>query len=173
MCIRDSLNIVTKYIIERKLIPLSWYDVSGEILFENEFGGIASAFNVDLCIKAEKIEKINGRNFEPKILAFDIETDEIEIGKGEILMISLVTKNFKKVLTWKKNYSKLDYVECFDDECEMIEKFADYVKKLEPDILAGYFSDAFDLPYLRIRACLLYTSPSPRDRTRSRMPSSA
>ena len=24
-----------------------------------------------------------------------------------------------------------------------------------------------------IRACLLYTSPSPRDRTRSRMPSSA
>ena len=27
--------------------------------------------------------------------------------------------------------------------------------------------------YRRIRACLLYTSPSPRDRTRSRMPSSA
>ena len=26
---------------------------------------------------------------------------------------------------------------------------------------------------LRIMACLLYTSPSPRDRTRSRMPSSA
>ena len=25
----------------------------------------------------------------------------------------------------------------------------------------------------KIRACLLYTSPSPRDRTRSRMPSSA
>ena len=30
------------------------------------------------------------------------------------------------------------------------------------DALVGYF-----------RACLLYTSPSPRDRTRSRMPSSA
>ena len=27
--------------------------------------------------------------------------------------------------------------------------------------------------YKRILACLLYTSPSPRDRTRSRMPSSA
>ena len=26
---------------------------------------------------------------------------------------------------------------------------------------------------LQLRACLLYTSPSPRDRTRSRMPSSA
>ena len=27
--------------------------------------------------------------------------------------------------------------------------------------------------YLEVIACLLYTSPSPRDRTRSRMPSSA
>ena len=30
----------------------------------------------------------------------------------------------------------------------------------------------FDFPVLR-KVCLLYTSPSPRDRTRSRMPSSA
>ena len=29
------------------------------------------------------------------------------------------------------------------------------------------------LPYHELNACLLYTSPSPRDRTRSRMPSSA
>ena len=29
------------------------------------------------------------------------------------------------------------------------------------------------LPVLNAKACLLYTSPSPRDRTRSRMPSSA
>ena len=30
-----------------------------------------------------------------------------------------------------------------------------------------------DLTFAQIIACLLYTSPSPRDRTRSRMPSSA
>ena len=30
-----------------------------------------------------------------------------------------------------------------------------------------------DLPTARNLSCLLYTSPSPRDRTRSRMPSSA
>ena len=29
------------------------------------------------------------------------------------------------------------------------------------------------LPTINLNACLLYTSPSPRDRTRSRMPSSA
>ena len=31
----------------------------------------------------------------------------------------------------------------------------------------------FDTVELPIEACLLYTSPSPRDRTRTRMPSSA
>ena len=31
----------------------------------------------------------------------------------------------------------------------------------------------YDLETTRLRICLLYTSPSPRDRTRSRMPSSA
>ena len=30
-----------------------------------------------------------------------------------------------------------------------------------------------DLPTEEVEVCLLYTSPSPRDRTRSRMPSSA
>ena len=29
------------------------------------------------------------------------------------------------------------------------------------------------IPYIETHSCLLYTSPSPRDRTRSRMPSSA
>ena len=38
--------------------------------------------------------------------------------------------------------------------------------KYSIDIITGYDSD-------RLWFCLLYTSPSPRDRTRSRMPSSA
>ena len=46
------------------------------------------------------------------------------------------------------------------------------------DSLLGLVPEAFrDQPELEnrddIKACLLYTSPSPRDRTRSRMPSSA
>ena len=38
----------------------------------------------------------------------------------------------------------------------------------------GDLTGAYQLAYDALRkACLLYTSPSPRDRTRSRMPSSA
>jgi DNA polymerase I/DNA polymerase-2 len=85
-------------------------------------------------------------------MAYDIETDELEIGKGEILMISLFSGNFKKVLTWKKSPAKPDYVEYCRDEADMLEKFAGHVKKESPDLLVGYFSDGFDLPYLRARA---------------------
>jgi len=40
-------------------------------------------------------------------------------------------------------------------------------------VAAGYPAEFNDLDYPVGIACLLYTSPSPRDRTRSRMPSSA
>ena len=44
------------------------------------------------------------------------------------------------------------------------------VKKKVLNCMCGAFSDKwFDVS----KSCLLYTSPSPRDRTRSRMPSSA
>jgi len=35
------------------------------------------------------------------------------------------------------------------------------------------YADKYEMGYDQALACLLYTSPSPRDRTRSRMPSSA
>ena len=52
------------------------------------------------------------------------------------------------------------------------------VRKLSPggyEVIAGFAgstADAFTL-LERLEACLLYTSPSPRDRSLSRMPSSA
>ncbi len=148
-----DLGYITKYIIERKLKPLQWCKIQGKILNNSQkFGFLDANLNVDLVLEAEKISETAQKNFSPKILAYDIETDELEIGKGEILMISLVGENFKKVLTWKKYQTKLNYVECFKDEAEMLESFVKYVKEYSPDILTGYFSDGFDLPYLRARA---------------------
>ena len=142
-----DLPLITKYIITKKLEPLTWHKISGEIT--EEFG--INNLDVDLCLKAEKIEKLDKQDFNPKILAFDIEADEFEIGKGEILMISLASENFKKVLTWKCKTNH-DFVECYKDEASMLEAFVNYVRKLKPDLLAGYFSDGFDMPYLRARA---------------------
>jgi DNA polymerase I len=150
-----DLGFVTHYIIERKLRPLQWYEVSAKFLTEDDFGGVCKNLDVGLCIKAEEIREIEKKDFSPKVLAYDIETDDFRIGKGEILMISLVDDDFRKVITWKKNPGKnvkQDFVEYVDSEEELLEKFVKYVKKLSPDFLVGYFSDGFDLPYLRARA---------------------
>ena len=44
---------------------------------------------------------------------------------------------------------------------------------IDPDFVIELMSPTDDRDELRRKICLLYTSPSPRDRTRSRMPSSA
>ena len=148
-----DLGFITHYIIEKKLIPLNWHEVEGEVLNNSqEFGGIDSGLDVDLCLKLEEFKELEKRDFSPKVLAYDIECDDFKIGAGEILMVSLVSDNFKKVLTWKKIASKQNYVEVVKDEKELLEKFVEYVRKISPDFLVGYFSDGFDLPYLRSRA---------------------
>ena len=70
-----------------------------------------------------------------------------------------------KILT--KEYNSF-YEEVFD----VIKPYKKccYIVNYTRDVVAFVMND---LPRVQISPCLLYTSPSPRDRTRSRMPSSA
>ncbi len=149
-----DLGYVTHYINESKLNPLTWHEVEGEILNNSEeYGGIDMALDVELCIKLQKHRLLDKKDFSPNIMAYDIETTELKIGEGEILMVSLVSKNFQKVITWKKTTkNKPSYVEYVKDEGELIEKFVQHIKEQKPDILVGYNSDGFDLPYIKARA---------------------
>jgi DNA polymerase I len=148
-----DLGFVSHYIIEKNIIPLTWYEIEGEVLNNSlEFGGIDVSLKVDFCIKLKSAKIIDKKNFMPKVLAFDIETDEFQIGKGQIVMISLVSENFRKVITWKKIQESNNFVEYVKDEPELLEKFIEYVKKISPDFLVGYFSDGFDFPYIKARA---------------------
>ena len=77
---------------------MQWHLINAEVVNSEEFGGIDSSIDVDLCIKVNSIKAIkHHKTFLPKIIAFDIESDEFEIGKGEILMISLYGEKTKKV----------------------------------------------------------------------------
>jgi len=158
-----DINYPTRYLLEKKLYPLTWQTISGEVLAEEDFGGLVQSLDVDFCIKLEdapagvltkeskSVPKEGKKTFTPKVLAFDIETDELEIGKGEILMISLVGKDFKKVLTCKTCKNLPKFVKHFPSEKQMLEEFVKEIKKYSPDILTGYYSDGFDLPYLKER----------------------
>ena len=149
----QDINYVTRYIIDKEIVPLTWHDVEGKEYSKEELKELGWNYDVDIVLKAEKISIGKKQpEFHPKILSFDIETTEFEIGKGKILMISLADKNIKKVITWKHFSDPPKEVEFVKNEEELIKKFKETIKEYKPDFLVGYFSDAFDLPYIRMRA---------------------
>jgi DNA polymerase I len=106
--------------------------------------------------KKKGSEEIKPEAPEWKMLALDIETyspqKEINPYIYPVLMVALQGKGFKKVLTWKQFDHGLDHVEFVKDEKEMLIRLGELIKEFSPEILLGYFSDGFDLPYLKIRA---------------------
>ena len=72
-----------------------------------------------------------------------------------------------------------DFKEIVPDQSEgdFGQKLKDLTEKTAGGNNSGYWREAldkqFNLSFDVGNSCLLYTSPSPRDRTRSRMPSSA
>jgi len=145
----NDILYVRRFMIDNKIVPLNLYEIEGE--------SIESNLRVP-AFKAKNFKEIDeGSIIKPKILSFDIETytpnyKEIDPNKNPIIMIALYGENFKKVYTWKKYSTKLDYLEFVDSEADLIKKFREDVINYHPDILTGYFSDGFDLPYIKARA---------------------
>ena len=79
--------------------------------------------------------------------------------------------------------AEITYIKVFVDYLDAIEPLGDaergrlftslltYARSGEVPQLNG--NERFLFPMMRAQICLLYTSPSPRDRRKSRMPSSA
>ena len=113
---------------------------------------------------AARYRRLRGYNvFFP--LCFDVNGTPTEVRVEKKYGIN-------KLSVDRQEYIKMcsEYAEGFIDE--MTHQFEILGESMDPSIY--YQTDA---PYYRritqISFCLLYTSPSPRDRTRSRMPSSA
>lgn len=93
---------------------------------------------------------------EPKLsaLAFDIETYN-PLGmpneeKDPAVMISYAGEKSKGVITYKKTATP--NTEQVESEKAMLERFTKIVKEENPDVVFGYNSSLFDLPYLRTRS---------------------
>tara|TARA_Y100000310_G_scaffold281722_1_gene302380 strand:- start:19553 stop:22003 length:2451 start_codon:yes stop_codon:yes gene_type:complete len=145
----SDILFIKRFLIDKKITPLSLYEAEGEF---TEQKLKVSAF------KADEIKPIDSDKIPSfKILSVDIETytpqyKEIEPEKNPILMIAFYAEDFQKVFVGKHLPKKLDYMEFVDSEEELIQKFKAVVEQYKPDILTGYFSDGFDLPYIKARA---------------------
>ncbi len=154
-----DIKFIYRYLIDKGLIPTGMVEVDYE---EDE-------------VKEIKAVEESGV-FKPNILCFDIETYN-ERGmsnpsKDPCLMISYAGmvkgKKIEGVLTYKK--FKKDFVKVFENEKQMIEGFAELLKRNKIDVISGYNSDVFDLPYLAERSRILgVKTPFGRDRSRIKL----
>src|SRR3989344_2413298 len=144
-----DIPFARRYMIDRNITPMMLYEATGG--FINQKSKVP-VFN------AEKIEQAGTETLHnPRILAFDIETYSqfdmaIDAEKNPIIMLSFYGENFKKVFVWKKFRTDSEHVEFVENEAELIQKFKETIESYKPNILTGYFSDGFDLPYIKTRA---------------------
>ncbi len=129
-----------RYLIDKNVSPLSGvkvkaHDDNGKLIIDE--------------IKASKDTS------EPlTYICFDIETYNPATvprpDKDPVIMISYKTTDRKGVLSTKK-IDKPFLTTCKDEKA-MIKAFVDIIKEIDPDIISGYNSSNFDIPYLIKRA---------------------
>ncbi|MGB9732361.1 MAG: DNA-directed DNA polymerase [Candidatus Micrarchaeia archaeon] len=105
----------------------------------------------------DEIESSNIDSIKLSHISFDIETYNPKGAprpeKDPVIMISYTDGKDKRVLTTKK--IEKDFVLLFDNEKALIQGFTNIIKELDPDIIAGYNSSNFDIPYLLSRSKVL------------------
>jgi len=137
-----SINFYKRYMIDKQIE--NWIDVEGKEIKKN--------YKADKIVKIEKIKAVHSDELpELKLMAFDTEVVE-EDGKQKIVMLSMKSKNFEKVLTYKKDKHYGKYVEVLKDEKELLEKFVEYTNEQDCDLLLGFNSDLFDMQIIQQRA---------------------
>lgn len=111
----------------------------------------------------DKMEPVDVPLLDPKIVLYDIEVN-IPVGTGidaslntyPIVAISVkdTYTGIKKVFTLTDKQVDAAQV-CCATEKELLESFFKYIKEIDPDILSGWNSVAFDMPYILNRAAIL------------------
>lgn len=147
-----------RYLIDKQITPRNIIKLNGHMINHEDIEDL----NVDDDIELFKLEEdpidTNKTVTKYKILSFDIEVynaDGMPNAEDDpIIMMSLSGNyGFNKVLSTKK--SDKDFVETLESEKDMLKRFVEIIKKENPDLLVGYNSDNFDLPYIKKRADVL------------------
>jgi DNA polymerase I len=133
-----------RYLIDKGISPLSPNSVS------------AHEENGDLII--DQISSIDKQSDTPfRYFCFDIETynphNISNMEKDPVIMISYTDGKERRVLTTKK--IEKEFVHVFKNEKEMLQEFVNVITRIDPDVVSGYNSSLFDIPYLMKRAEVL------------------
>ena len=160
-----------RYLIDKGLFPLNGVEVQGKVLSSGKSShgaGETGKSHKPCVLQVENSPKaLESALPELSVLSFDVEVyNPMGMPQSDldpIIMISFSSnQGFRKVLSTKNPPDSsdphglpLDFVEVVAHEKELLEKFVETVESENPDIILGYNSDSFDLPYIRDRAAKL------------------
>jgi DNA polymerase, archaea type len=140
-CYESDIVFWKRYLIDKDLAPMALNKVK--------------AHKEDGKLIIDEIRSEAGKpDITMKYLGFDIETyNPLGVpreSKDPVIMISYTDGSESRVLTTKA--IDREFVSVFKTEKDMLQAFVDAVRRLDPDVIVGYNSSAFDLPYLMTRA---------------------
>ena len=110
---------------------------------------------------------------EPPLVSFTLDKTEIDEDGGEANLTITLSRTYDQPSKVALNYEGLNFTAGFNSDFSVDNTTSsadDEIIIAAGDTLAVVKISSIDD---QLEDCLLYTSPSPRDRTRSRMPSSA
>ncbi|WP_308574466.1 DNA-directed DNA polymerase [uncultured Methanosphaera sp.] len=141
-----------RYLIDKQIKPTNIIEITGEIIDVDENEDVNS--NITLFQMTQDPIDTHKAPKSMKILSFDIEVYNKEgmptPEHDPIIMMSMTSNEGRDIVLSTKK-SELSYVETCKTEEDMLYRFAEIIHKENPDILVGYNSDNFDLPYIKKR----------------------
>lgn len=145
--LETEIFFTRKYLIEREITPMNLMEAEGAYEQRN--------FKIPV-FHATKIVQSIGETLLPRILFFDIKTHEASSKNPKeeqpIVVASLHGKDFERIITWKRFTTANANVDFVESEAELISRFERTIEEYNPDVIAGFLSEKFDLPYLIKRA---------------------
>ena len=143
-----DIPFVRRFLFEKGITPLTKVLVNA---YSIPFTSRVPVF------KARSVEQSSDDVVPLKVLSIDIESyggpgTPVDFDENPILMIAVKGDNFEKVITWKHFDPVPEFVEIVDGESSMIERVYHIIEDYKPDIITGYHSDGFDIPYIVRRA---------------------
>ena len=140
----NDIKFNRRYLIDKGLKPMNTVEIEYEGKYVKSIKDIGEKLTPDIL----------------NALSFDIEVyNPNGIPKEDedpAIIISYANRNIAGAITWRDgNYSfngNGNIVKVVKDEKEMISEFCNLIEENKIDILAGYNSSVFDIPYLKARA---------------------
>ena len=145
-----DIRFYRRYLLDKQLTPCTLVKVHGVRHISEE--------GYDMIIDIDRISQVGTDIIKNlKILAFDIETlcDESVPNpeNDSVIYASFFGNNgFQKVITWKRFPNPKEYMTFVDGELELLQEIGKTIQQYKPDVLVGYGSDHFDLPFILARA---------------------